>query len=103
MRTLSRITCLVLLTGLFILPTAEARKKRIYVTIAPPAPVVERVVVSPSPGYVWQPGYYLWNGTSYVWTAGTWVNPPYTSARWVEGHWVQSRRGYYWRAGHWAR
>jgi hypothetical protein len=102
MRMLSRFAGLVVLIGLFIVPTVEARK-RIYVTIAPPAAVVERVTVAPNPGWVWQPGYYQWNGTAYIWTPGAWVAPPYVKARWVEGHWVHSKRGYYWKAGHWAR
>ncbi len=66
MRTLARFASLILVTGLVIAPAAEAQRRRIYVRIAPPAPVVERVVVSPHRGYIWQPGYYVWAGNRYV-------------------------------------
>jgi hypothetical protein len=34
----------------------------VVVGVAPPAPVVETVPAPPGPGYVWQPGYWSWNG-----------------------------------------
>jgi hypothetical protein len=93
---------LVLFTALFAAETAEART-RIYVSIGPPPVVVERQVVAPYPDYVWQPGYYRWSNTRYVWASGRWAAPPYHHAYWVPGHWRHGRRGYYWRPGHWRR
>jgi hypothetical protein len=34
----------------------------VVVGIAPPAPVVEPTPAPLGPGYVWQPGYWSWNG-----------------------------------------
>ena len=104
MRSLARYAAVILVAAMFV-TSAEARwfHRRVYVTVAPPAPVVERVVVSPGPGYVWQPGYHVWNGNAYTWTPGAWVVAPYARARWIPGHWISTRRGYYWDAGHWVR
>ena len=48
----------------------------VVVGVAPPAPVVEPVPAPPGPGYVWQPGYWSWNGVQYVWVPGTYVAAP---------------------------
>jgi WXXGXW repeat (2 copies) len=49
------------------------------VGLAPPAPVVEVAPPPPAPGYVWQPGYWSWNGVQYVWVPGVYVVPPLCS------------------------
>jgi hypothetical protein len=75
---------------------------RLYVRVAPPAPVVEARVVSPGPGFVWVPGYQRWDGGAYIWVPGRWARPPRPRARWVPGHWVQNRRsGWYFVEGRW--
>jgi hypothetical protein len=73
----------------------------VYVTQAPPAVRVEAQTVTPGPGYIWTPGYWRWNGATYIWVSGAWVRPPRTMAVWVPGHWVHRTRGWVWVAGHW--
>jgi hypothetical protein len=102
MKLFSRFMTLAVLTGLLIVPVSEART-RVYLRIGPPPIVVERHVVAPRAGYIWQPGYHRWNGRTYVWTSGSWARPPYRHARWVPGRWVETRRGFYWVQGHWNR
>jgi hypothetical protein len=101
-RTLSRITSLLLLSGLLIVPTVEAAT-RVYVRIGPPPIVVERVIAAPAPGYVWQSGYHRWDGDRYVWVRGSWAQRPWRHAHWVPSHWVRTYRGYYFVPGHWSR
>ncbi len=55
------------------------------IEIAPPLPPVY-VAPSPRPGFVWAPGYWAWDGRSYLW---------------VEGHWMKARPGYYWVPDGW--
>ena len=74
---------------------------QVYVTIAPPKPLVERRIPAPGPGYVWVPGYHRWEGGAYAWTAGRWVMPPRPHARWVAGHWTHRSRGWVWVEGRW--
>ncbi len=67
---------------------------------APPPPLVQSVVVSPGPGYVWIGGEWIWNG-GWVWRAGYWAYPPYSHAVWVPGYWHRGPHGWYCRTGHW--
>lgn len=100
MRALSRIAALALLTGLLVIPNAEART-RVFLRIGPPAVIVEQRPVAPYPYYAWQPGYYSWVGGNYVWVRGAWVRPPHRHGVWVSGRWAHEHRGYYWRDGRW--
>ena len=75
---------------------------------APPPPQVETVPPPPRTATVttyWQPGHWNWNGSSWVWVDGAYmqrIQQPDTTAVWVPGQWVaQSGGGYVWMAGHW--
>ena len=82
------------------LPTMAAT--RVYVRIAPPAPIAETRVVAPSPRHAWVAGYHRWNGHAYVWVPGRWDLPPAHHRAWVPGHWVHhGHHGWYWVEGHW--
>ena len=76
---------------------------RVYIRVAPPAPIVETRTVAPSPRHVWVDGYHRWDGRAYVWVPGTWRVHPRGRGVWVPGHYAQARRGYYWVPGHWRR
>ncbi len=41
-----------------------------------PAPLVETVVVSPGPGWLWVAGGWFWGGGNWVWHRGYWHNGP---------------------------
>jgi hypothetical protein len=84
---------------LALAPAAEAA--RVYVSVAPPVPVVEVQPVAPGPHHVWVAGYHRWDGNAYVWVPGTWVVPPHHYTVWVPGHWTHNHHGHYWVAGHW--
>jgi hypothetical protein len=88
---------------LLVAPTPVLGRVGFWVGVAPPAPVVEPVPVAPAPNYVWQPGYWAWNGTQYVWVPGGNVVPPYPGAVWVAGRWVPRGHGWIWVDGHWRR
>jgi hypothetical protein len=79
----------------------SAASARFVVRVAPPVPVVETVVPAPGPGYVWTPGYYIWDGRAYVWAPGAWVVAPWPGARWEPPHWVHRRGGWIFVEGHW--
>ncbi len=64
-----------------------------------PPPARYEVAPNPRRGYVWEPGYYRWNGRRHVWVAGHWERSragyAYSGPRWVErdGRWeFHSRR-----------
>lgn len=74
---------------------------RVYIRVAPPAPITEVRVVAPSPRHVWIPGFHRWDGRVYVWVPGRWELPPRAGVVWVGGHWRHTRRGWFWVEGHW--
>jgi hypothetical protein len=85
-------------------PTAAWARTRVYVRIAPPAPIVEVRAAAPSPRHVWIAGYHRWDGNAYVWVPGRWDLPPAHVSVWVAGHWAQhTGHGWYWVEGHWRR
>jgi len=67
----------------------------------PPPPVVETVVVSPGPHYVWVPGYWRWYGRNWLWIRGAWVVPPRRGAVWVSGAWGHRFGRTVWVEAHW--
>jgi YXWGXW repeat-containing protein len=79
-RAVLLLLCVALLTLAAVPSFARAG---VVVGFAPPAPVVEVVPTPPAPGYVWQPGYWSWNGVEYVWVPGAYVVAPYVHAVWV--------------------
>ena len=82
-------------------PTGPVVTREVVVPQAPPTVRVEAQTVAPGHGYIWTPGYWRWNGTTYVWVSGAWVRPPRTTAVWVPGHWVRRGGGRVYIAGHW--
>lgn len=42
----------------------------------PPAPLPEVRSGPPTPGMVWVPGAWHWDGARYVWVPGRWESPP---------------------------
>jgi hypothetical protein len=78
---------------------AQARTIEIEVDVAPPAPRVE-VAPAPRPGYVYEPGYWVYDGKQYVWNEGHFIVER-DGHRYVPH--VLERRGEHWifRAGHW--
>lgn len=66
-----------------------------------PAPHVEVIPVSPSPDYVWAPGYWSWNGGVWIWVGGYWHYPVRPGHVWVHGYWNGSGHKHVWVGGHW--
>jgi WXXGXW repeat (2 copies) len=85
-----------------LVPAAAQVYGGVYVQTAPPAPIYETAPAVPGPGYIWQAGYWRWNGYRYVWVHGHYVYGPYSGAVWRPGHWRQTPQGWVWVPGHWS-
>jgi hypothetical protein len=62
---------------------------------APKPPVSmppEEIPPSPNPAAIWIPGYWDYNGASYVWMPGRWEIPPHDKTTYVAAHW-ETRMG----------
>jgi hypothetical protein len=66
-----------------------------------PAPLIEPVPRSPRPGLSWQPNTWEWNGQTFVWQAGRFVQVP-PGLHWEYGGWRHDELGQLvWRTGGW--
>ena len=52
-------------------------------------------------GYLWNPGYWSWDGTAYYWVPGAWVAPPRVGVLWTPGYWVFVDTAYVFHRGYW--
>jgi hypothetical protein len=72
---------------------------------APPPPRVETLPPPPSDEarvMYWRPGHWMWDGASWSWSQGQYVERPAPQAVWEPGHWVQRPSGgYVWVGGRW--
>ena len=99
MKAAKTLVALGLAVGSIAMPALAAAD--VYVRIGPPAPRYE-VVPAVRPGWVWQPGYWSWNGHRYVWFRGHRVHA-HRGEHWVPHRWVEN--GHRWRleGGRWDR
>jgi hypothetical protein len=109
MRNLHRgrlpVAAFAAVTAIGISGTAFAQDSTVIIApSAPPAPRVETLPPPPSGTTTmsWQAGHWGWNGTTWVWDEGHYVQAPQAQAVWEPGHWVQQPTGgYVWVDGHW--
>ena len=99
MKAARTLVALGLAVGSIAMPALAAAD--VYVRIGPPPPRYE-VVPAVRPGWVWQPGYWSWNGHRYVWFRGHRVRA-HRGEHWVPHRWVGN--GHRWRmeGGRWDR
>jgi hypothetical protein len=98
---------LAALCGLALLatvPFASSADVSFSIGVAPPAPIIETVPPPPpAPGYVWTPGYWSWNGVTWVWVPRRYVVAPFPGAVWVTGRWARHGHDWMWEDGRWRR
>ncbi|HTB44649.1 MAG TPA: hypothetical protein VK741_13550 [Acetobacteraceae bacterium] len=107
-RNLTRLAVpalVALAVGGAVVPASAQTSTVIIAPNAPPAPRVETVPPPPSGEpqmMTWEAGHWAWNGTTWDWTEGHYVQRPAPTAVWEPGHWAQeSTGGYIWVDGHW--
>jgi len=68
----------------------------------PPTPteVIPKPPVTAEP-LMWQPGYWEWTGSAYVWRPGQYVPAEGHGNLWMPGYWHQGPSGWVWEAPHW--
>lgn len=82
--------------------TAMTTTQRVASVPPPPSSSPTDVVTpSPSPDAVWIPGYWVYNGASYIWTAGHWEVPPANCHTYVAPYWAYQNGGYVFVPGYW--
>jgi hypothetical protein len=85
-----------------VVPASAQTSTVIIAPNAPPPPRVETIPPPPSQVMTWEEGHWAWNGTSWDWTEGHYVQRPEPTAVWEPGHWAQEETGgYVWVDGRW--
>ena len=70
----------------------------------PIPPIPPEQVLAPPPSrtpLIWLPGHYDWNGATYVWRPGLWVERAGHGTLWQDGFWQPGLGGSVWVPGHW--
>src|ERR1700733_7480552 len=104
---MKKIARMIMLIGViaFALPKTYAQVSvgvGVSANIAPPALPVYAQPACPTPGYLWQPGYWAYDPTDgYYWVPGVWVAPPQTGYLWTPPYWGFSGGVYGFNAGYW--
>jgi hypothetical protein len=70
-----------------------------YVMVPPKQQEV--ITTAPSPQYVWVQGQWERTPDNWSWSAGRWVQPPFSNAYWVPGYWKHRSGQYAWQPAHW--
>jgi YXWGXW repeat-containing protein len=74
-------------------------------TTPPPPPRSDYYNPPPPPerpaAMVWDPGRWQWDGRTYVWVEGHYIERPYRGAIWVPGRWEHRRGQWVWFEGRW--
>jgi hypothetical protein len=65
-----------------------------------PPPVHVEAVPAPRVGYVWAPGYWLWDGHQHVWHRGHW-EAERPGQHYVAARWIETPRGWHFVPAHW--
>ena len=78
---------------------AVANVAEVEITVAPP-PERQVIVAEPRPGFVYERPHYAWNGTTYVWSDGRYIEERH-GHKYVQPEVVHRGEHYYFRAGHW--
>jgi len=94
------IESMLLGVGLILAMRSASAGIDVIVDMRPPPPKETAPPPPPRPGYVYEPGYWAWDGHQYVWTEGTFVEER-KGYRWSEPRWVEEDKRYRFVPGHW--
>jgi hypothetical protein len=96
------VLALVLATAT-LAPRSAGAQFPIRINVAPPAPQVEVVPVTPSPRHVWIPGHWQWRPPirRHVWVPGHFAVRPAINRVWIPAQWVNEGGFWVFRPGRW--
>ncbi len=83
-------------------PVPKVRFEEAVTAPHPPPPLrVEQPPAPPGEHYAWRPGHWWWNGQTYTWVGGEYVERPNQRTNWMAGHWAERGPNWVWVPGHW--
>ena len=103
LKTLSGALLFTLLSASPALAQVRVFGPTVHVRVAPPAPLVERIPVAPSPRHIWAPGHWQWSPGQgrHVWVRGYYqLGTP--GRIWVASRWVNQGGEWVFYPAHWS-
>ena len=96
----------LLTTGVLVAPLlsfAEGDPEPTRMLVNAPPPEVKESMPStpPKEGYVWSSGYWKWNGKSYSWVEGDWIQTVDPVKKWIDPTWSREGEKWFFTPGHW--
>lgn len=79
---------------------SSCRPSGAFVKVRPEAPVYVHPA-SPSAGYVWVDGDWVWQRNRYVYRQGYYIKSRPHHSAYVAGHWQRRGHGWIWIPGRW--
>ena len=95
------IAGIILATACGLTPAPAKAGVFISIRIGPPVLPVYVQPACPTPGYLWNPGYWAYGPMGYYWVPGVWVSPPRVGFLWTPGYWGFVGGLYSWNLGYW--
>ncbi|HAX92147.1 MAG TPA: hypothetical protein DCY07_08095 [Rhodospirillaceae bacterium] len=76
-----------------------------YVRLSPSPPPPKQIEAKPVATepmlQIWRPGYWYYDGTSFNWVEGQFMNKPEPTAAWTAERWERRAYGWAFVPGHW--
>lgn len=91
--------------GFWRVPKEDIEKnKTVKAPRMPPAALIQKdEIISPVPGAVWSPPYYMWDGEKWFFVKGRWIYPPDKNMKFVPPHWQKTPLGIFFVPGKWVK
>lgn len=70
-------------------------------TAPPPSPVEMKPDLQAMGSDQWRPGYYIYDGQTFIWREGSLISRPSPTARWTADRWEQRQYGWVFVPGFW--
>jgi hypothetical protein len=85
------------------IPVSLFGQIHISIAVGPPALPVYAQPICPGDGYLWTPGYWVYDDSvsNYYWVDGEWVMAPEEGFLWTPGYWGWGDGGYRFNEGYW--
>lgn len=101
-RVVAAVICAAVLSACSVAGSDPPARSAAAVAPYPPPP--RRAEIPPlaqAADSLWVVGHWTWNGASYSWMPGQYVQRPTPTANWLPGYWQQALGGWVWTEGHW--
>lgn len=100
-RVVAAVICAAVLSACSVAGSDPPSRSTAVAPYPPPPRRAEIPPLAQAADSLWVVGHWTWNGASYSWMPGQYVQRPTPTANWLPGYWQQALGGWVWTEGHW--